>query len=78
MTLVLVSAIAFWTLAACFAVILCGAAKGGDRAQQPEPAFVAAPVSETIAPPASRAEQPEPVFAAVQVSEALASLATRP
>ena len=54
MTLILVSIIAFWTLSACFAVILCGAAKVGDRADQPEPAFAAVSVGDALASLATR------------------------
>lgn len=52
MTFILVSIIAFWTLSASFAVILCGAAKGGDRPEQPE--FVNVSVSEALASLATR------------------------
>jgi len=54
-TLVLVTVVSCWTLAICFAVVLCGAARSGDRTGQADPAFADVSVSDALA---SLATQP--------------------
>ena len=54
LTLIVVIAVSCWTLAACFAVVLCGAAREGDRADQAEPAVADVSVREALASLATR------------------------